>query len=454
MATARDIPHGSYNSNDTVLRHANDRIGIRFRPDYDFTMYRFGVLQRLDGTTYVGGSTNGYARGTGGTGLMRAVLMDPVTGLPDYSRELGREQVAIQTVWSRSRASAYPGASTLGQFMFYQFPTGLTMLAGRLVWFILSNVDADPANNWFCMNGPNGPASGTSGDLGYQGVNYPFQQPTTTRALYGMDPTEVVAWSVTGDNGPWYFGELGGLHGQTRPPKPADRNGPGTGYYAKEVTPFFAWTEAPGNVKFKRTCGENAYGSGSTVIGNLEGISKVDTTVTHVNAICATSPGIVTFLNVTTGVSSIADLSTGYTAIPSGREKALNAGVPIAIGQRFRISSTGPVRNVQPDSSTVPYMETTLRSSSGSVNTPQLGAQPWPLFPEQTMTPPPPDPEPGNCDAIIAERDAAIAERDAALASLNSVTLERDALLAKNTAALGHVNSAKTSIDAAITALT
>lgn len=250
----REIPFGTGGISNVVLRHNNDKLAIRVVMDHNAAINRFLVLFNYTGATYQNdANTSGYADGTGGTIRLRICPMISANGNPDLANTVASETITAQDLFNRRTEYAGVSSTSQGSFFLPRTPGGAvwTHPSDTPYWYVIDNVDSNTTANWISWNGNDARPSNEASTLtlGPNGVNYPYTaRPAGSYAIAGLDPREVVAWTTSGDNGPWVYCNVGGLEGQSR----ANRPGFGTtGYYSSPKYPMYGWTEIAGTNRFK-----------------------------------------------------------------------------------------------------------------------------------------------------------------------------------------------------------
>ena len=261
---ARDIPVGVYNLNGARSQDGQHRIwAMRFVLDRDASVDRLFTGFNLEGvytdpanqpapvelrtrvlnkgygapaapTNLPAGWTVGTGRidyGHGNGGRLRARLVPmKADGTPDLSTVLGEETFYPVERYKQTKAEFHIGDRA---GMLYARFGGVRLSAGTPYWVVYQNVDPNPRMNYVSFNSPVVKAS-ESGPNGRNTID-----PNAPGAIMGLDPREVVAWSLdTGAS--WLWGREVGIWGDEFIP----------GDYAGSLTsddgtrlPWYAWQE-------------------------------------------------------------------------------------------------------------------------------------------------------------------------------------------------------------------
>src|SRR5689334_5769941 len=123
------------------LSSASYAIANRFVLSKDVTIDRWYFAVNGEGSDCVEGR-DGYGSGDGGIDYGRIVDVDQATGLPT-SNVLGSERV--NGCAAHERAQKEFGLDPTHQVQYVQFPP-VSLKAGKMYAFVLSNVDPDPGN--------------------------------------------------------------------------------------------------------------------------------------------------------------------------------------------------------------------------------------------------------------------------------------------------------------------
>lgn len=318
-ATKRNIPIapegglGQYN-----LSSKQYIMAFRFVLDKPTTIDRWYYAINAEGASCVGGRT-GYGSGNGGTEFGRIVEVDQATGFPT-NKILAQESVNGCTAHNRSMSEF--GLSKTHQAHFVQF-TPISLEAGKMYAFLLSNTDANPGNG-----GSKGGGNHTSpnlnfaklSDMGPHGKN--TLDANAPGALYGYDPRETTMWSKDG-GASWLFGAQVGWY---------DNDGDQgkmwvVGYRSggKNIAHGYTYMNWPSS------------SSGSSI--TYKNVPKA-VTLTDAGGASSGSVGVVTVTNTSTGVSATTpSLGSG---VPVGK---LSKPVPVAAGESYTIKASGSVES-------------------------------------------------------------------------------------------------------------
>jgi hypothetical protein len=336
----RAIPVGVANVNNQAFTSGRYVYAIRFVLDRDTRIHRFFSGFSLEGTSKLGGRPH-YAHGNGGTVWARLVQVDR-KGRPDLDRVIAGERV--------NPVKRY--FQTLAAYRIYPFRTvflhfnmgGAKLRRGRMYAMTYANASRRPRQDWFSTNSPVVKAS----EAGPNGRN--TLDANAPGAIMGLDPREVLGWSVNGGRR-WVWGRRVG-------------GGPAPFSYAGSATtdngtrlPWYAWQARPGA---RPRSNQPYYGyqqSGSFTMLVRAAPRAVTLTEAGGYAPVGRSAGSVTVTNLRTGATgTTAQLGTG---IVKGR---LSPPVPVAAGDSYAISNTGTVFKAEGDI----FLERILRLGRGS----------------------------------------------------------------------------------------
>ena len=234
---ARDIPVGVYNLNGARSQDGQHRIwAMRFVLDRDASVDRLFTGFNLEGiytdpanqpapvelrsrvlnkgygapaapTNLPAGWTVGTGRidyGHGNGGRLRARLVPmKADGTPDLGMVLGEETFYPVERYKQTKAEFNIGDRA---GMLYARFGGVRLSAGTPYWVVYQNVDPNPRMNYVSFNSPVVKDS-ESGPNGRNTID-----PNAPGAIMGLDPREVVAWSLdTGAS--WLWGREVGVWG-------------------------------------------------------------------------------------------------------------------------------------------------------------------------------------------------------------------------------------------------
>lgn len=357
---ARDIPVGIYNVNNSGMTQGPSRIyAIRFvldRPSRIFRFYsgmnwegvyadpsgtpapdeiRSSVLRKGDPSPppppdLPAGWTPGtgrphYAHGTGGVMRARLVGMKP-DGTPDLGRVLAEDTFPALARYRRLKAEFdFDGRSGL---VYAEFG-GAVIPAGVPHFVIYQNVDPSPRENFVSMQSPvtsveaAGPNATNTLDASAPG------------AVAGLDPREVVGWSLDGGNS-WGWGREVGAG-----PVPGDYTMGGDDAVR---LPWYAWQEGPG-APVESNQPYYAYAETGSYTVRLKSAPRA-TTLTEAGGYGPRGKDV--------GVVTVRNLRTGAV----GRTEFLGSGmvtgdldlpVPVERGDSYEISNSGSVVKAEGD---------------------------------------------------------------------------------------------------------
>jgi hypothetical protein len=316
----RYIPDGSGSLLGQFNLSSNTYImAFRFVLDKPTTIDRWYYAINMEGADCVVGRT-GYGHGNGGTEFGRIVEVDQTTGLPT-SQVLAQE--SVNGCVAQQRTISEFGLSSTQQAHFVQF-TPITLQAGKMYVFLLSNTDPNPGSGGGASTGNHSSPNLNWASLSNMGPNGKNTlDPNAAGAMYGYDPRETTMWSsnsgatwLFGDQVGWYSngdgqgkmwvvgyrvsGGANTAHGYTYMNWP----GPGTGAQ-------IVFKNVPKAVTLKQAGGV------------LEGSGAV---------------GVVTVTNNSTGVSATTPSLGSGVAVGT-----LSQPVPVAVGESYTIKATGSV---------------------------------------------------------------------------------------------------------------
>ena len=356
---AREIPVGVYNVNNSALTQGPSRMyAIRFVLDQPTRLARFysgmnweGVYADAAGpapaeirsselrkgypsppppSDLPAGWSPGtgrlhYANGTGGTIRARLVPMNP-DGTPDLSHVLAEDTFPALRRYRQIKSQfGFDGRSGL----VYSDFGGAPVPAGVPHFVVYQNVDSNPRENFVSMNSPVTSVQAA----GPNGRN--TLDPDAHGAIAGLDPREVVAWSIDG-GGSWGWGRQVGA-------------GPVAGDYTMSGDdavrlPWYSW-QVPGSDAMHSNQPYYAYHESGRYTLRLRSAPHA-TTLTEAGGYGpeGNDVGVVTVRNLRTG-------AVGHTErLGSGMVKgALNPPVAVERGDSYEISNTGTVAKAEGD---------------------------------------------------------------------------------------------------------
>ena len=302
---------GQYNLSSSSYAIAN-----RFVPAENITIDRWYYAINVEGADCISGRS-GYGSGNGGIDYGRIVDVNQETGLPTET-VLGAERIGGCD--AQERAAAEFGLPSDHQVHFVQFPP-ISLQAGRMYAFVLSNVDPEPGDGGGSADGNHMSANlnfANLADMGPNGRN--TLDPNAASAAYGLDPRSTTMWSD--DSGAtWKFGDqvgwyaVGNGKGRMWPGGYRIAGGPNV----PNGWPYMNWpNEGPAEITYTAQSDEALVRAGG--------------------ASSAKDVGIITVENIDTKASATtAHLGKGLL---SG---ALNQPVAVLKGQRYVVSTTGSV---------------------------------------------------------------------------------------------------------------
>jgi hypothetical protein len=357
---AREIPVGVYNVNNSGLTQGPSRIyAIRFVLDHPARIERFysgmnweGVYADASGTPAPpeirssvlrkgypsppppsdlpagwspGSGRSHYAHGTGGVMRARLVPMKP-DGTPDLARVLAEDTYpALRRYRQLKSEFGFDGRSGLVYSDFGGAP-----VAARVPYFVIyQNVDPAPRENFVSLNSPVTSVQAA----GPNGRN--TLDPDAPGAIAGLDPREVVAWSLDAGQS-WGFGrQVGGG------PVPGDYTMSGDDAVR---LPWYSWQER-GSRAMHANQPYYAYHEKGRYTVRLKSAPRT-TTLTEAGGYGPEGEGV--------GVVTVRNLRTGEVGrtgrLGSGMVRGrLDSPVRVERGDTYEISNTGTVAKAEGD---------------------------------------------------------------------------------------------------------
>jgi MYXO-CTERM domain-containing protein len=317
------IPIGIENVNDSPMKDASYRALLRFVPDATVTIDRFYFGFKLRGADCWDAGAAGYGAGDGGTLEASLVDIDPVTGHP--TTILATE--TINGCTRHNEASAEVGGSDP---VLVWVNTAATLEQDRMYGLVVRNAHANPAGNFYSFNMP-------LADTVLAGPHARNElDPRAPGAILSLDPREHVAWSTDGgatwrygsDNGQYlsYMNNNDHAHPATRMPQYGWRRSDGI---TVAQQPYYAYSDDCAGCSV--TYANARYARTFTAVGGF--------------IASGTNVGTLTFTNTSTGASSSCTPSLGY----GFRTCKLSSSMSVAVGQDYRVSSTGSVEIMRLD---------------------------------------------------------------------------------------------------------
>jgi hypothetical protein len=288
-------------------------IANRFVVPQDVTIDRWYFAVNGEGADCVNGRS-GYGSGDGGVHYGR---IDATTGATNQE-VLASERVNGCT--AHERAQREFGLDETHQVSYVDLAP-LTLRTGVMYAFVLSNVDQDPGSGGSASRGNHMSPNLNFADLADMGPNgRNTLDPNAASAVYGLDPRETTMWSEDAGR-TWRFGDEVGWYDNG---DGSGRMWPGGYRVAGGPNVAHGWiymnwpSEDSASVSFTAT--------DDAVLTRAGGASRKE------------AVGVITVENLDTGVSATtARLGTGLT------DTRLSRDVPVAKGQRYRVSTSGRV---------------------------------------------------------------------------------------------------------------
>jgi hypothetical protein len=318
------IPIGIENVNDSPMKDAAYRALLRFVPDATVTIDRFYFGFKLRGASCWDAGAAGYGSGDGGMLEASLVDIDPVTGHPTTILETE----SVNACTRHNEASAEVGGNDP---VLVWVNTAATLEGNKVYGLVVRNAHANPAGNFFSFNAP-------LADTTLAGPHARNElDPRAPGGILSLDPREHVAWSTDGgatwrygsDNGQYhsYMNNHDLAHPATRMPQYGWRRSDGL---TVAQQPYYAYND-------------DCAGCSVTYAN-----ARYARTFTEVGGWIATpgaSVGTLTFTNTSTGGSASCTAPQGY----GFRTCALPTPMSVAVGQDYRVSSTGSVEIMRLD---------------------------------------------------------------------------------------------------------
>ena len=317
------IPIGIENVNDSPMKAAGYRALLRFVPDATITIDRFYFGFKLRGASCWDAGAAGYGAATAGSLRREPRGHRRGHGTPDddpHDRDGER--------CTRHERGGGRGRRKRSRLVWVN--PAATLAGDKMYGLVVSNAHANPAGNFFSFNMPladttlAGPHARNELDARAPG------------AILSLDPREHVAWSTDGgttwrygsDNGQYhsYMNNNDHAHPATRMPQYGWRRSDGV---TVAQQPYYAYND-------------DCIGCSVTYAN-----ARYARTFTEVGGWIAsgTNVGALTFTNTSTGGSASCTPSQGY----GFRTCTLPSPMSVAVGQDYRVSSTGSVEIMRMD---------------------------------------------------------------------------------------------------------
>lgn len=320
---AASIPVGIENVNDSPLKSSSYRAMIRFVPANNISIDRFYFGYKLRGASCWDSGNAGYGAGDGGTMRAQLVNINPSTGLP--TNVISSETVNGCVRHNQAKAEVNDAIPVL-----VWANTPATLSAGKMYGFILSNVHANPANNFFSLNTP-------LADVELAGPHAKNElNANATGALMSLDPREHVAWSSNAGS-TWQYGFYNGQYRSYMNDR--DTNHPAT------RLPQYGFRLTNGNMLAGQPY--YAYSIDCTGCTVTFANTKVTRQFTQLGGFTASgnNVGRLTIRNLNTGAQASCTPSVGY----GFRTCNLSSAITVTAGQSYSVSATGSVETMEMD---------------------------------------------------------------------------------------------------------